>query len=116
MLQRGLVPSIKYNGQIITESAIVSQFLADAHPSHLLPASDKDPMYRARLNFFADTFGTKVIPKMRPGAKTDAEKDAAADETVQAIVKEMEPLFDWKGKGPFFGGSEHITLAEVRTP
>lgn len=36
---RGLVPSIDYNGEIITESAIVAQFIADAHPSHLVPAT-----------------------------------------------------------------------------
>ncbi|EEY21554.1 conserved hypothetical protein [Verticillium alfalfae VaMs.102] len=50
---RGLVPALSYNGEIITESGIVAQFLADAHPSHLLPASDaKDgALRRARINF-----------------------------------------------------------------
>lgn len=36
---RGLVPTIDYNGEIIAESAIVAQFIADAHPSHLTPQS-----------------------------------------------------------------------------
>lgn len=36
---RGLVPSLSYNGQIITESAVVSQFLVDAYPSHLVPTA-----------------------------------------------------------------------------
>lgn len=36
---RGLVPSLSYNGQIITESAVVCQFLADAYPSHLVPTA-----------------------------------------------------------------------------
>ena len=48
---RGLVPSIKYSvpgvydeEEIITESAIVSQFLMDSFPSHLLPESKQEPM------------------------------------------------------------------------
>lgn len=42
---RGLVPSIKYSveglydEEIITESAIVAQFLMDEFPSHLLPGT-----------------------------------------------------------------------------
>lgn len=39
---RGLVPTIDYNGEIIPESGIVAQFLADAHPSHLQKASDAE--------------------------------------------------------------------------
>src|ERR1700730_8861054 len=66
--QLGLAPSIKYsngivNNEIITESAIVSQFLADTHPSHLLPASNDGPtaaLTRARINFFVDTWFTKA--------------------------------------------------------
>lgn len=53
---RGLVPSLSYNGEIITESAVVAQFLADTYPSHLLPASS-DPngaLTRARIAFFVD--------------------------------------------------------------
>ena len=116
--KRGLVPSISYDGEIITESAVVAQFLADAYPTHLLPPSApaSNALYRARLAFFVDTFITKALPHIFAGqrAQSEAEKDAAAEELVAAIAKELEPLFSWaEDKGPFFGGSERLTLAEV---
>ncbi|KIW63014.1 hypothetical protein PV04_09896 [Phialophora macrospora] len=118
---RGLVPSINYNGEIITESAIVAQFLADAHPSPLLPPSTggaANALYRARVNFFVDTFVSKALPHIFAGqrAQSEAEKDEAAESLVAAVVKELEPLFTWDAtKGPFFGGSDRLTLAEALT-
>ncbi|EXJ53925.1 glutathione S-transferase [Cladophialophora yegresii CBS 114405] len=118
---RGLVPSISYNGEIIIESAVVAQFLADAHPSSLLPPSTgaSNALYRARVNFFADTFITKALPHIFAGQRgqSEAEKDEAAESLVAAVVKELEPLFTWDpaSKGPFFGGSERVTLAEALT-
>ena len=63
---RGLVPSIKYtvpgvyDEEILTESAIVSQFLVDSFPGHLMPptrgGTPDAPMKRARSNFFVDTW------------------------------------------------------------
>jgi glutathione S-transferase len=96
----------------------VAQFLADAHPSPLLPAStgEANALYRARVNFFADTFITKALPHIFAGqrAQSDAEKDEAAEALVAAVVKELEPLFTWDAtKGAFFGGSDRLTLAEV---
>jgi len=67
----GLVPTIKYSipGQMeeetIYESAIVSQFLCDSFPGHLLPSPAEGPaaaLKRARINFFVDTWNTKVQP------------------------------------------------------
>ncbi|OOQ85466.1 putative glutathione S-transferase [Penicillium brasilianum] len=115
---RGLVPSLSYNGNIITESGIVAQFLADAHPSHLLPASGpaENALYRARLSFFVDAFFSKVIPHFFTSLRStsDADRDAAVELLVAGIVKEVEPLLaDTEGKGPFFGGSDKLTLAEV---
>jgi glutathione S-transferase len=116
-VQRGLVPSLSYNGQIITESAIVSQFLADAHPSHLLPPSNSvdGALQRARVAFFVDTFFSKALQHFWTGVRAAdaAEKDAAAEELVKTIEKELEPLFPENANGPFFGGSERLTLAEV---
>lgn len=50
---RGLVPTIDYNGEIIPESAIVAQFLADAHPSHLVKATTDEggPLQVRSLSF-----------------------------------------------------------------
>ncbi|CAI4215035.1 unnamed protein product [Parascedosporium putredinis] len=113
---RGLVPSLSYNGEIITESGIVSQFLADAHPSHLVPTSNEEggALRRARINFFADTFISKAFPLwIKAYSVGDEEQDKLGDEFVELVVKELEPLLgDAK---PFFGGSEKLTLAEVLT-
>lgn len=117
-LQRGLVPSLSYNGNIITESGIVAQFIADAHPSHLLPptTSAENALYRARVSFFVDAFFSKVVPHFFASLRSasGAERDAAAEQMVAAIVKEIEPLLaSSEGKGPFFGGSDKLTMAEV---
>jgi len=120
---RGLVPAIKYsNGdvhdEIITESAVVSQFLADAHPSHLIPASNDGPkaaLARARVNFFVDTWFTKVGSYWFQILRKDTteEKEALAKEFLAVVEKEIEPLL--KDASPFFGGSSNITLAEALT-
>ncbi|KIW30573.1 uncharacterized protein PV07_06309 [Cladophialophora immunda] len=118
---RGLVPSINYNGNVITESAVVTQFLADAHPSPLLPPTGPvgAALTRARVAFFVDAFISKALPQIFAGqrAQTEADKDAAAQDLVAALVKEVEPLFNWggQGNGPYFGGSDRLTLAEVQT-
>lgn len=116
-MQRGLVPSLSYNGEIITESAIVAQFIADAHPSHLVPASNsvEGALQRARIAFFVDSFVSKSLPHLWAGVKAADEeaKKEAAEELVKTVEKEIEGLFPDNAKGPFFGGSERLTLAEV---
>ncbi|ORY65109.1 uncharacterized protein BCR38DRAFT_408852 [Pseudomassariella vexata] len=112
---RGLVPSLEYRGEIITESAIVSTFLADVFPSSLLPASTdpKGPLTRARIGFFVDTYFSKPHASFVKvySAKSDEEVNAFMKEYVNVIAKEVEPLL--KDAAPFFGGSEKLTLAEV---
>lgn len=119
---RGLVPSIKYsaNGsqkqEIITESAIVAQFLADTFPSHLLPASTTNPLRRARIAFFTDTWSTKVSSQMFATIMSSGgpeEKQRLALEWAAAVEKEIEPLL--ADASPFFGGSSELTMAEVIT-
>ncbi|KAK1982851.1 glutathione S-transferase domain-containing protein [Colletotrichum cereale] len=114
---RGLVPSLSYDGEIVTESAIVSQFLADAHPSHLLPAAgSKDAaLRRARIAFFADTYFGKansLLFKLQM-AGSDAEAREAAAGYVDVVAREVEPLL--RDAAPYFGGSDKVTLAEVLT-
>jgi len=112
---RGLVPSLSYDGEIITESAIVGQFLADAFPSHLLPASDSPggALRPARVNFFVDTYVSKVNGLFYKAlfAKTDDETAGFVNDYVAGVVKEVEPLL--ADAAPFFGGSSRLTLAEV---
>ncbi|KAI9356489.1 hypothetical protein DFJ73DRAFT_914882 [Zopfochytrium polystomum] len=72
---RGLIPTLSFNGEIITESTIIAQFLADQFPGRLLPPSDapRAPLTRAKINFFQ-------------------EKGDAAAAAVAVAVKEVEPL------------------------
>lgn len=119
---RGLVPSIKYSvpglldEEILTESGIVIQFLAESFPSHLLPASKESPtsaLTRARIAFFQDTWTTKIGPLIFPIITNSdpAQKEAKVDDLVGALKKEIEPLL--ANAKPFFGGSTELTLAEV---
>jgi glutathione S-transferase len=112
---RGLVPSLSFNGQILTESAVVANFLADAYPSHLLPPSEttEGALKRARVAFFVDTFTGKWQSAYNKAiySKNDEEGSLAAKEAVKVLVKELEPLL--KDAKPFFGGSEKLTQVEV---
>jgi glutathione S-transferase len=111
---RGLVPALVYDGEVLTESAIVSQFLVDSHPSHLEKTSSEEggALQRARINFFVDTYFSKINGLSYPALKAQGEeKKEAAGKLKDALVKEIEPLL--KDAGPYFGGSERLTLAEV---
>ncbi|CAI6319609.1 unnamed protein product [Periconia digitata] len=111
---RGLVPTMDYNGQILTESAVVAQFLADAHPSHLVPNTGtvEGALKRARINFFVDTWFSKVgAIWYQIGLKPEEEREKIVEEFVKNVEKEIEPLLaDAK---PFFGGSETVGMAEA---
>ncbi|TVY88606.1 Glutathione S-transferase U20 [Lachnellula willkommii] len=112
-----LVPALDYNGTILTESAVVAQFLVDAHPSHLEKASSDEggPLQRARINFFVDAFVGKVPGLYLAALRAEAgeEKERAVGKVVDAVVKELEPLLG--DAGPFFGGADRFTFAEVQT-
>ncbi|KAK4161206.1 thioredoxin-like protein [Cladorrhinum sp. PSN259] len=114
---RGLVPALSYNGEIIIESAIVSNFLADAYPSHLLPPSNttEGALQRARVALFVDAFITKVNSHLFQFYSAEGEDARAeiAEKAVAAVVKEVEPLL--ANAAPFFGGSDKLTQAEVLT-
>jgi len=113
---RGLVPTLKYGNEIITESAIVSEFLVDAYgPNHILPppTSPQNALFRARAKWLVDTYSTKVQPlwwKIFHAPQDQLPTLAAA--YVDAVEKEFEPyLADAK---PFFGGSEKLTWVEIQ--
>ena len=113
---RGLVPTMEYDGEVLTESAVVAGFLADTFPSALLPASSTPggPLTRAKIAFFVDTYFSKAHGLLMSimSAKSDGEAKNLADEFVNVLAKELDPLLaDAK---PFFGGSPKLTLAEVR--
>lgn len=107
---------MSYDGEIITESAIVVQFVADTHPSDLLPASS-DPgaaLTRAKATFFADSWASKVQPHVYKltYATSESQVEEAAKAAPAGIIKEIEPLLS--NAAPFFNGSDKLTFAEVR--
>jgi glutathione S-transferase len=113
---RGLVPSLSYNGEILTESVVVAQFLVDLYPSHLLPPSNSHhgALTRARTRFFVDTYFDKVNSNFFKtlGATSDEALEAGGIEFINAVVTELEPLLS--NTAPFYGGSNKLTFAEVR--
>ena len=115
---RGQVPTLSYNGEIITESTIIATFLADtfSSASKLLPASTdpNGPLTRARISFFVDTYFNRVQPLFMKSqrSKSAEERADALAEFVDAAAKELDPLL--ADAAPFFGGSGKLTLAEVR--
>jgi glutathione S-transferase len=116
LVQRGLVPAIDFNGEIITESGIVSTFLADAYPSHVLPAAGntKNALVRARINFFVDTWFSKAGSFWYQILKAEKEdQEELGRQFVDIVRKEIEPLL--QDAAPFFGGSSKFTLAEALT-
>lgn len=121
MRQRGLVPAMRIASpqiggeHILIESHIIVQFLADIIPGSISPPSNNPigAIYRARLNYFIDTWNTKVGTFMFNmfRATTSQAKESLSREWVAAIKKEIEPLLgDAK---PYYGGSPKMTLAEV---
>jgi glutathione S-transferase len=120
---RGLVPTIAYSvpglfdtEELIFESGVIAQFLADSFPGPFLPASKESPtsaLQRARINLLVDAWNSKVGPHMFPmfmAAETSAKEEFVA-KIVGAVEKEIEPLL--ANAGPFFNGSEELTLAEA---
>ncbi|KAJ3013135.1 UNVERIFIED_CONTAM: hypothetical protein HDU68_000863 [Siphonaria sp. JEL0065] len=117
---RGIVPTISWNGEIIPESAIVSQFLADAYPSHLVEPSNtpQGALQRAKINVFVDAFFSKFQSELFKiwGAKTDADALPFFEAAVNALALEIEPrLGELTEDKPYFGASEKLTLVEVLT-
>ncbi|KAK7542070.1 thioredoxin-like protein [Phyllosticta citribraziliensis] len=122
---RGLVPSLKFsNGavtdEILTESAIIAQFLADSRPSHVLPAtlaSPSAPLRRARVQLYADAFMSALGGHSRALLFADAGAvDAMVDQLLDAVGTEVEPLLHGtRAAAPFLGGVEAVGLAEILT-
>ncbi|KAH6886955.1 thioredoxin-like protein [Thelonectria olida] len=114
---KGKIPSLSYNGEILVESGIIAKFLADAHPSHLIPPSDSEAgaLRRARVDFFVTTYETNVLSLVHKLMFTPSTQEAQGivSSMVENIVQEIEPLL--VNAKPYFDGSDKVTLAEVLT-
>ncbi|KAF3155460.1 hypothetical protein TWF225_003110 [Orbilia oligospora] len=127
---RGTVPALTFtspsfnNGKqvIVNESLIIVHFLTDLFPNHLIPSpgSLEGAAERARILFVIDTWGNKVGTAFIKAALASVGEEVAAKEAVDtavaAVEKEIDPLFaklEGDGDGPFLGGRDRFTLAEV---
>jgi glutathione S-transferase len=111
----GMVPALAYNDLVLTESGLICQFLADTYPSHLVTASSapEGALQRFKIGYFVDTYSSKAHKffdsvVFSHSAEVKAEM---ARKYVDAVVGFVEPLL--AGSGPFFGGSDRLTLIEV---
>lgn len=110
------MPTLKVDNDIITESGVITQYLADIHNgAGLLPGIEKreDVLLRARIQFFVETWFSKIQPSYFAILKSvdDNEASLIANALVAAIKKEIEPMLE--DSDPYFGGSKKLTLAEV---
>ncbi|KAK0729550.1 glutathione S-transferase domain-containing protein [Lasiosphaeris hirsuta] len=112
---KGQVPALSYNGDIITESAEIATFLADAFPSTLLPApaDSAREATQQRITSFVQTYFQKVASAFMKvqQAKSDEDRTAALANYVDAAATELDPLL--ADAAPFFAGSSRLTLAEI---
>jgi glutathione S-transferase len=133
--QRGLVPTLQYTPPststtyTLTESAQIVIFLADLHPSHLLPVIPDTPQdhrissahLHYRMSQFVDLYFTKINPLMfkMVGAGAGEKQEGIVNELLGLLETEIEPLFarqSGDGTGPFFAGRERLTYVEVPPP
>ncbi|KAG0295588.1 hypothetical protein BGZ98_001337 [Dissophora globulifera] len=117
----GQVPALKINDKdIVLESLIVAEYLADLHPeSGLLP---KDPLQRAQTRYLIQHWGARTQPAQHKASFSLDATDAPqrhqeyitelekVDKLLRGAFKTQEPGLD--GKGPFFLGSR-FTFADL---
>ncbi|KAK9451762.1 thioredoxin-like protein [Limtongia smithiae] len=102
----GKVPTLKYGNDILIESAITTEFVADLFPEAKLHASD--PFVRAQSRLMADRFMENVFGIYR---ETAFGGNFGALAKIFDAIDKFEPyLINAK---PFFGGSDHPLLPEI---
>jgi glutathione S-transferase len=60
----GVVPTMLWDGEVITESTVMCEFLEDAYPQ--VPLLPKDPLGRARVRQWGKLVDDVVHPSIRP--------------------------------------------------
>jgi glutathione S-transferase len=111
---RGLVPTLVHDGHVLTESGLITQFLVDLYPSHLLKSSSEPDgaLQRFNVTFFVESYFTKAHCHFDTAVVAcDEEETTAAQKYIDGIVNHIEPLLE--DAAPFFGGSSRLTFAEV---
>ncbi|KAK9462298.1 thioredoxin-like protein [Lipomyces oligophaga] len=102
----GKVPTLKYGEDLIIESAVTTEFIADLFPeAGLLP---KDAFKLAQSRLMADRFMELIFPIYRKAVF------ASNLEVIPTIFGEIDKFVPYLiNPSPFFGGSDHPILAEI---
>ena len=106
---KGSVPALELdNGEVLTENAVILQYLGDRTSSDVLPPSGDFRRYRVLewVNFITTELHKSFAPLFSP---------AAGDETKrffrEQIAKKLDYVDDKLGRGPFLCGDE-LTIAD----
>lgn len=113
----GQVPALSYDEVVLTESGLITQFLADSYPNRLLKSTIEEggARQRFRVGWFVDAYFNNVQPLFEDALLYTGEQEVIAVKAyVDAVVKNIEPLL--YDAAPFFGGSDNPTLVEVMPP
>jgi glutathione S-transferase len=81
---KGSVPALKLeNGQVITESLIVAQYIIEEYGAKTTLLPD-DALQRATIRLFIDWFGKEFIPVTYKSMRAEPGDATAIDELLQA--------------------------------
>ncbi|KAJ1842925.1 hypothetical protein LPJ73_005647 [Coemansia sp. RSA 2703] len=114
------VPALRTpSGDILIESLVTSEFVADEFPESQLVS--KDAVERAQLRLFVEIFSSRVIPNIygtlraATAEEQEAKKQALLD-GIREVSKELERQWERpSGKGGPLWYGDRFSLAEVNT-
>ncbi|KAJ1646899.1 hypothetical protein LPJ64_001643 [Coemansia asiatica] len=114
------VPTLRLpSGEILIESLVIAEFVADQFPEAQLLSTDA--IERAQLRLFIELFSSRIIPayyrllRTADTAGQETEKQALL-EGIWAVSKELETQWERKSGngGPFWYG-DRFAFAEIAT-
>jgi len=105
---KGLVPALEYEGDAVSESLVILEFLEEAYLDYK-PLLPKDPIQRSKIRLSIDHISKSIIPayfRLLQG-QDQSSQDAARIELTEAFKKFANGI-----KGPFWAGTD-LTLADI---
>ncbi|KAJ6110148.1 hypothetical protein N7486_002383 [Penicillium sp. IBT 16267x] len=104
------IPRTPDISRLIPVGSLITQFLVDSHPSHLLKSSSEPggAWQRFNVTFFVESYFTKAHCFFDTALSHDGDEITAAYKYIDAIGNHIEPLL--VDAVPFFGGSCRVHL------
>jgi len=108
---RGVVPAIRDGENMVNDSSVVCEYLADAFPeAELLPAT---PIERAKCRMFWEHCASQILPHFYKILMfEDAQRDYATLDFFQGLRRADKMLSDMSPSG-FFLGQERFSVADL---